>query len=177
MSKSITITNGSGSENILNGVYSVTLESNGYDNTTISPNSVTVVEGTNEYAFTVAATGTLTVHVTEDGTSGGTPVVGAKFIRTDASGLTYGNEITTDVSGNAIFNNVPFASSDAPNVYFKQTASDGDHEYSTDIVTTTLTAQTVTYEVTNAKGALRTITLTDSNYNSLPIGTATITLN
>ena len=116
------------------------------------------------------------MHVTDNGTTSGTPIVGATFIRTDAAGTEYGSVITTDATGNAVFNNVPFAATSAPTIYFKQTASDGDHEFSTEIQNTTLTTQTSTLEITNTIGATRTITLTDANYDNLPIDTATITL-
>ena len=59
----------------------------GYDSSTLTPNSVNVVDGTNIYAFTISATGTLTLHVTDTGDPGtGVDIVGAKFIRTDSTG-------------------------------------------------------------------------------------------
>ena len=175
MEKSITITHGSGTSNLINDTYTVTSNVTGYDNTTIQPTSVDIVEGTDTYAFTIAADGTLTLHVTEDGTSAGTPIVGATFIRTDATGNEYGSVITTDTNGDAIFANVPFDTENAPTIYFKQTASDGDHEFSDAIQTTTMTTQTSTLEITNTQGATRTITLTDANYTNLPLdGTLTL---
>ena len=176
MAKIINITDGQGTGSLINGSYTVTANSTGYDNTTINPSSVNVVEGTNTYQFTIAATGTLTLHVTEDGTSTGTPIVGATFIRTDSTGNTYGSAITTDSNGDAVFNNVPYDSIDAPTIYYKQTASDGDHEFSNLVQSTTLTTSTETIEIQNTPGATRTITLTDANYSNLPIGTATLTL-
>ena len=177
MTKTVTITNGSGTSNLINGTYSVTANVNGYDNTSISPSTLSVVDGTNSYAFTISATGTLTIHITEDGTVSGTPIVGATLIRTDSSGSEYGSVITTDSNGDAVFNNVPFAQDNAPTIYFKQTASDGDHEFSTAVQNTTMTSSTATIEIANAQGASRTITLTDSNYSNLPIETATLDLN
>lgn len=176
MAKIVNITNGTGTTDLINGSYTVTADVTGYDNTTINPDSITVDAATNNYAFTIGATGTLTLHVTDNGTPSGTPIVGATFIRTDATGTEYGSIITTDATGNAVFNNVPYAETAAPTIYFKQTASDGDHEFSTEIQNTTLTTQTSTLEITNAIGATRTITLTDANYDNLPIDTATITL-
>jgi len=172
----ITITNGVGEENILNGSYSVSANVTGYDNTSIDPSSLTVAAGTNSYSLTIAANGTLTLHVTEDGTSTGTPIVGATFIRTDASGNEYGTAITTDSNGDAIFANVPYDSANAPLVYFKQTASDGAHEFNPDIQSTTLTASSETLEVQNANPAERTINLTDANYANLPVD-GTLSLN
>lgn len=176
MDKQVIITNGVGSIDLINGSYNVAADVNGYDNTSIDPTSVTVDAATTSYSFTISATGTLTLHVTEDGTSTGTPVVGATFIRTDAEGNEYGSVITTDSTGNAVFNNVPYDATNAPAVYYKQTASDGDHEFDNTVQSTTLTTQTSTVEVINQPGASRTINLTDANYESLPIGSATLTL-
>lgn len=175
MAKTVTITNGSGTVDLINGSYNVTGSVSGYDNTTLNPNSINVVAGTNTYQFTISADGVLTLHVTEDGTSSGTPVVGATFIRTDSTGNEYGTEITTDSSGNAVFNNVPYAESDAPIIYFKQLTSDGEHEFDNTVQNVTLTTSTFTEEITNTPAASRTFTLTDVNYNNLPLsGTLTI---
>ena len=176
MAKVITITNGTGTGELINDTYAVTAEVVGYNNTSIDPSTLNVVEGTDSYAFTIAATGTLTLHVTEDGTSTGTPIVGATFIRTDSQGTEYGDSITTDDTGNAIFNNVPFAETGAPLIYFKQTASDGDHEFNATVQNTTITTSEETLEIQNTPGATRTITLTDTNYQNLPIDSGTITL-
>ena len=176
MEKSIIITNGSGTSNLINDTYTTGANVTGYDNTTILPASVDITEGTNTYAFTIAADGTLTLHVTEDGTSAGTPIVGATFIRTDASGNEYGTEITSDSNGDAVFNNVPYDATNAPTIYFKQTASDGDHEFDNTVQNTTMITQTDTLEITNTQGATRTITLTDANYANLPIDSGTLTL-
>lgn len=176
MAKVITITNGTGTGELINDTYAVTAEVTGYNNTSIDPSTLNVVEGTNDYAFTIAATGTLTLHVTEDGTSTGTPIVGATFVRTDSQGTEYGNTITTDDTGNAVFNNVPFAETGAPLIYFKQTASDGDHEFDATVQNTTMTTSEETLEIQNTPGATRTITLMDANYQNLPIDSGTITL-
>lgn len=177
MDKVITITNGSGTANVINGNYDVDANVNGYNNSSISPAEVKIENGTNTYAFTISATGTLTLHVTEDGTSGGTPIVGATFVRTDSNGTEYGTPITSDSNGNAVFNNVPFDATNAPTIYFKQTTSDGDHEFSSDVQNTTMTTNTSTVQITNTVGASRTFTLTDANYNNLPIETGTLTLS
>ena len=176
MAKVVTITDGTGTAQLINDTYSVTAEITGYDNTSIDPATLNVVEGTNDYAFTVAATGTLTLHVTEEGTSLGTPIVGATFIRTDVNGNEYGTIITTDTNGDAVFNNVPYAATGSPIIYFKQTASDGDHEFDNTVQNTTMTTSTETLEIQNQVGATRTITLTDTNYANLPIDAGTITL-
>ena len=176
MAKTITITNGSGTGELINGGYTVTASVNGYDNTSIDPASITIEEGTNAYALTIAATGTLTLHVTDDGTASGNPIVGATFVRTDSQGNVYGPVITTDSNGDAVFANVPFDATNAPAIYYKQTASDGDHEFDNTVQNTTMTTSTSTVEVQNPVGATRTITLTDANYNNLPVdGSLTFT--
>lgn len=177
MSKVININNGTGTGEIINGTYTVTSTVTGYDNTSINPSSVTVESGTNTYAFTISATGTLTLHVTEDGTTTGTPIIGATFIRTDSTGTEYGTAITSDTNGDAVFNNVPFDATNAPLIYYKQTASDGDHEFDQTVQSTSLTTQTSTVEIINQPGATRTINLTDSNYSNLPIESGILTLN
>lgn len=176
MARNVTITNGVGTANLIDDTYAVTAEVSGYDNTTISPQSVDVTQGVNTYAFTIASTGTLTLHVTEEGTQSGTPIVGATFIRTDSAGTEYGAPIITDTYGNAVFNNVPFAATDAPIIYYKQTASDGNHEFDDTVQSISMQTQTQTEEIQNTLGELRTINLTDANYENLPIDTATITL-
>ena len=105
-----------------------------------------------------------------------TPVVGATFKITDSTGVEYGTVITTDSNGDAVFNNVPFAETGAPVIYYKQLASDGNHEFDNTLQNIVMTTQTQSVEVTNAPGATRTITLTDSNYANLPIDSATLTL-
>lgn len=177
MDKVITIANGSGTANVINGNYDVDANVNGYNNSSISPAEVKIENGTNTYAFTISATGTLTLHVTEDGTSGGTPIVGATFVRTDSNGTEYGTPITSDSNGNAVFNNVPFDATNSPTIYFKQTASDGDHEFNNEVQSTTMTTSTSTVQIENEPGASRTFTLTDANYNNLPIETGTLTLS
>ena len=176
MAKIVNIVNGTGTAELINDTYSVTSNVTGYDNTSINPNSITVEEGTNTYALTISATGSLTIHVTEDGTATGTPIVGATFVRTDSEGTVYGDPVTTDAEGDAVLANVPFAETSAPTIYFKQTASDGDHEFSTAVVNTSMTTSTSTIEIQNVVGATRTINLTDANYANLPVdGELTLT--
>lgn len=176
MAKTIIINNGTGSESLVNGNYTVTSNIVGYDNTSINPSTVDITEGTNAYAFTIAATGTLTLHVTDDGTTTGNPIVGATFQRTDSTGNEYGTQITTDSNGDALFNNVPYAATGAPLIYYKQLTSDGEHEFSPNVTSIAMTTSSETVEIQNPVGATRTINLTDANYTNLPIGTGTITL-
>ena len=176
MEKIINITNGTGTGELINDTYTVTANVAGYDNTSINPSSVDIVAGTNEYSFTIEATGTLTLHVTDNGTASGNPIVGATFVRTDSTGTEYGSQITTDNNGDAVFSHVPFAITGAPLIYYKQTASDGDHEFSTAVQNTSMTTNTSTVQIENLPGATRTINLIDANYSNLPIEDATITL-
>lgn len=173
----ITISQGEGKARVQNDNYQVTSNTNGYINDSITPSSIEVIDGTNQYNFTIAAEGTLTLHVTEEGTQGGTAVVGAKFIRCDSTGTTYGSEITTDASGNAVMQYLPFAENNAPTIYFKQTSSDGDHSFSVDLQTTSLTESTKTIEISNPLFVERTFVLTDENYTGLKIETGEITLS
>lgn len=172
---SIDIINGSGQEEVVKGSYTATLSAAGYDTTTFDPTSVTISDESS-YAFTVGATGTLTIHVTEEGTSEGTPVVGAVFYRTDDTGTTYGDSVTTDDSGNAVLNNVPFDTAETILIYYKQTASDGDHDFDDSVKNISLNAQTGTVEIQNTAATTKTFTLTDANYTGLPVAAATITL-
>lgn len=177
MDKQVIITNGVGTGALANRTYSVLADVNGYENTSINPSSVTITSDTDEYSFTISANGTLTVHVTEDGTITGTPIVGATFSRTDSLGTEYGPVITTDAQGNALFENVPYDSVNAPVIYFKQTASDGNHEFDPNVNNITLTTQTDTTEVINLPVSTRTINLTDANYQNLPIESGTLTFS
>lgn len=175
MAKIININNGVGTSELINDTYTVSANVVGYDNTSINPSSVNVVEGTNTYSFTISANGTLTLHVTDDGTSTGNPIVGATFIRTDSTGAEYGSVITSDSNGDAVFNNVPYDVSSAPTIYFKQTASDGEHEFISTVQSTTMTTSTSTLEIENSVGATRTINLVDANYSNLPVELGTLT--
>ena len=175
MAKIVDITNGSGTSELINGNYTVTADVVGYNIDSIDPSSVNISAGTNTYAFTIAATGSLTLHVTDNGTTTGNPIVGATFVRTDSTGTTYGNPITTDSNGDAVFNNVPFAATGAPIIYYKQTASDGEHEFDDTLKNVQMTSSTQTIEVENTVGATRTITLMDANYDNLPIESGSLT--
>lgn len=174
--KTINIVNGTGTANVPNDTYNVTANVNGYNNTSINPNSVTITNSTTTQAFTISATGTLTLHVTENGTESGTPIVGATFVRTNSTGTEYGTPITTNEQGNAIFNYVPFSSTENVLIYFKQTASDGSHNYDTSVQSVSLTTSTLTKEITNSQANNVTFTLTDTNYTNLPVDSGTITL-
>lgn len=172
----VPITNGKGSMEIVDATYTVTSTTVGYTDGSILPASQAVTAGVNDYAFTIAAAGTLTLHVSDDGTDAGVPIVGATFARCDAEGNTYGDAVTSDASGNAVLANVPFAAENAPAVYYKQTASDGQHEFDAELKNTTLTAETATVELANAAAASRNFTLTDANYANLPLADGNVIL-
>lgn len=171
----INIVDGEGSSRILNGTYTVASAVSGYNNASIDPSIQAVTAGTDNYNFKVAATGTLTLHVTEEGTSEGTILEGATFVRCDSAGTAYGNPVLSDATGNAVFPYVPFAASGAPTIYYRQTASVGDHEYSSALQTATLTSSAGTVEIANPLANVRTIRLTDANYDGLPIETGELT--
>lgn len=172
----INITNGQGEKNLANGVYSASAQVPGYNNQSLEPKSVTVVEGTDAYAFKIAADGTLTIHVTDNGTAAGNPIAGAVLYRTDSAGTTYGDAVTTNANGNAVFYNTPYSATDTVKVYFKQTASDGEHTFNPNVQTITPNAQSYTQQLINPPSAKRTFTLVDTNYNNLPIESGTLTL-
>ena len=173
----INITNGTGTSNVIVDNYSATITSTGYKADTLDPKQISVTKEQSSYAFTVAAEGTLTLHVTEEGTTEGTPIVGATFIRCDADGNTYGDSITTNEQGNAVFNYLPYAADGAPTIYYKQTASDGEHDYDSSLLNIQLLAQTYTEEIANPTPSLKTFTVTDANYSGLPIVSAELDLN
>lgn len=175
--KNVTITDGVGTSNIVNGNYSVTSATPGYNNASLSPASVTVSAGVTVYNFTIEATGSLELHVTETGTADGTPVQNAVFYRCDNTGKGYGTFVKTNASGVAVLNNVPFSADGSSTVYFKQTASDPSHEYDNTLKSVKLTAASQTVEISNPLAELRTINLTDGNYSGMPIKTSTLTFD
>ena len=67
----ISIVSGTGSSDIATDEYTVTAVAAGYDTSSISPSTITITDEA-DYAFTIAATGTLTLHVSDDGTEAGT---------------------------------------------------------------------------------------------------------
>lgn len=170
----ILITGGTGTAPIMLGDYSVTGTSVGYDSGTIDPSTVTIgASGT--YAFTIAATGTLTLHVTEDGSAGGTAVSGANFVRCDASGATgYGADVVSDASGDAVFEHMPFGVG-APTIYYMQTASDDNHIYDPTLKTTVMATEDETVLVENALPQPKTVTLKDEFYGLSLDGELTLT--
>ena len=173
----INIQNGRGSKTITNGTYGVSANIPGYNNDSINPQLLDISSESNEYNLTISADGNLTLHVTEDGTPEGTPVVGAVFYRTDSNGTTYGNPVTTDLMGNATLTNLPYDFNTAPVVFFKQVATPDDYESNNEVMQITLSEQETTIEVTNSRLVAKTFIVTDANYDNLPVNIGSITLS
>ena len=166
----IQITNGKGSIELVDGTYNAQGVAGGYDASTFSPKSVTIVSGTDTYAFTIGANGTLTLHVTDTGNpDSGIAVVGAKFVRTDSTGTINGPEISTNDDGNAVFNNVPFAASGSNKIYYKQISGDGGHTFDDTVKSITMTEESVTVEIANPEAPIRNFTLMDASFPNIPI--------
>ena len=172
----VTITNGAGSKILPKGTYNVTASVPGYTGL-LSPSTLTVGDTDASQAFTIAATGTMTLNVNETGAAGGTAVTGGTFIRCNSDGSeTYGTAKTVDSSGVCTFNNVPFGTSEAPiNVYVKQLTSDDTHNVFADVVAVAMDTMAKIQYVQNAPAALQSVTLTDANYAGLNMdGTLTL---
>ena len=166
----IPITNGKGSIELVNGVYNATAVVGGYDASTLDPKQITIIEGTNDYAFTISAKGVLTLHVTDSGDKvTGVQIIGAKFVRTDSTGTINGVEAVTDSDGNAIFRNVPFAPSVSTEIYYKQITSDGGHTFDDTVKSIIMTTSTETVEIANPAAPVRNIMLTDVSFPNIPI--------
>lgn len=174
----ISITNGTGQQEILNGSYTIASNIKGYDNTTIDPKNVTFDASKNTLNLTIAGNATLTLHVTENETSTGTAVSGATFQRCNQDGtVSYGNPVTSDSTGNAIFEHFPYDTSEPITVYYKQLNSDGSHEFDNTVKTISMDNQTKLIEVKNAKASLRTLTVKDQYYQEVSDINGTISLD
>ena len=166
----IPITNGKGSIELVTGTYNATAVAGGYDLSTLSPSSITIIDGTDTYAFTISAKGTLTLHVTDTGNPDtGVQIIGAKFVRTDSTGTITGTEISTNDDGNAVFNNVPFAASGSNKIYYKQISGDGGHTFDDTVKSITMTEESETVEITNPEAPIRNFTLMDASFPNIPI--------
>ena len=170
----VQITNGSGSESMKSGNYTVTVNATGYESTTLSPTSFTATESTGTGNFTVSANGVLTLVFNETGAQGGTAVTSGSVVMTDSTGQTeYGSEITIDASGQAVFNNVPY-DANGYNLYFVQKSTDADHNVYSGVISVSMTSASQTEYVINSPIALQSFTLTDANYSGLPVASATL---
>ena len=166
----IPITNGKGSIELVTGTYNAQAVAGGYDASTLDPKSVTIIDGTDTYAFTISAKGTLTLHVTDTGeASTGVQIVGAKFIRTDSTGTIVGKEITTNDDGNAVFENVPYAQTGSNAIYYKQISGDGGHTFDGTVKSITMTQENETVEIKNPDAPIRNFTLMDASFPNIPV--------
>ncbi len=166
----VNIKDGKGTIKLVNGTYNVSATAAGYDSDSLNPQNINIIEGTDEYTFQIAASGTLTLHVTDTGDAGtGVGIIGAKFVRTDSTGKIIGKEVITNSEGDAVFENVPFATNQSAEIYIKQITSDGQHTFEEGVKTYKMTMDAETYQITNPDAAERTISLVDSNYASIPV--------
>ena len=144
---------------------------------TLSPTSYTVSSSSSTGAFTLSASGTLTIVFNETGAQGGTPITSGSVVMTDSTGeVQYGSVVTIDSNGTAIFNNVQYGSAQSPyTLYFKQLTSDEDHNIYESVFTVGMGAQTQTEYILNTpKETTQNFTLTDANYSGLPVANAVL---
>ena len=169
----VTIINGKGSQTMQAGDYDVSaIYAPGYDMETLSPTSYTATSSTTTGAFTISASGTLTIIFNETGAAGGTTIVSGSVVMTDPTGETqYGPVIDIDSNGSAVFNNVPYGSEQsAYTLYFKQLTSDENHNVYPDVFAVGMGGSTQTEYILNTlKSVLQNFTLTDANYPDLPV--------
>ncbi len=175
----VTITNGTGSQAIQRGTYSVTATANGYDTSTLEPKTFTATDQAGTQAFTLSANGTLTLNVNETGAAGGTPITSGQIVMTDASGNTeYGTPVTIGADGNAVFDNVPYGTDGEPfTLYFKQLSTAEGYNVFDGVITVETIEQTQTEYVQNSAAAVQTFSLTDANYGMPIDGTLDLTGN
>lgn len=174
----VTIINGSGSQTMQTGEYSVSaIYAPGYDMTTLAPTSYSATSSTSTGTFTIAATGTLTIIFNETGAEGGTPITSGSVVMTDSTGeVQYGGVVDINSNGIATFENVPFGSEQsAYTLYFKQLTSDENHNIYPDVFAVGMGNQTQTEYILNTpKSVLQNFTLTDANYPNLPVYNAVL---
>ena len=164
----VTITNGAGSANLPAGGYSVTATITGY-NGALTPSTYTATTGTGSQAYTLAATGTLTLTVNETGASGGAAITSGTFIRCNLAGdITYGTAKTVSATGICEFDHVPYGTVGSPVVFYvKQLTSDTTHSIQTGVITVNMNSQTMGQYVQNPPAAKQDFTLADQYYSGL----------
>lgn len=164
----VNITNGAGSQALVAGNYTVTAAVTGYTGT-LDPTTFTATSSTGSQAFTIAATGTLTLNVNDTGAVGGAPITSGTFIRCNADGSqTYGTAKSISALGVCVFDAVPFGTVGSPvAVYMKQLTSDATHNIYPGVLTASMTAQMQSQYVLNGAAALQSFTFTDANYSGL----------
>lgn len=174
----VTIINGTGSQTMETGNYSVSaVYAPGYDMETLTPTSFTASSTSTTGAFTISASGTLTITFNETGAVGGTPITSGTVVMTDSTGTKeYGSPVEIDSNGTAVFNNVPYGSAQsAYSLYFKQLTSDENHNVFEDVFVVGMGDKTQQEYILNTlKSSLQNFTLTDANYTNLPIDNAVL---
>ena len=169
----VTIINGSGSQTMEAGEYTVSaIYAPGYDMSTLTPATYTATSTTSTGAFTIGATGTLSIIFNETGAAGGNPISSGSVVMTDSTGETqYGDVVQIDSNGLATFNNVPYGSTQsAYTLYFKQLSSDENHNIYPSVFAVGMGDQTQTEYIENTlKSVLQNFTLIDANYAGLPV--------
>lgn len=173
----VTIKNGTGSENLPAGLYNVAASVTGYDGA-LDTTTFTATSSAGAQAFTLAATGELTLNVNDMGGVGGNPITSGTFIRCSQDGLTeYGTAKSISTQGVCIFNNVPFGDGVTPyTFYVKQLTSDTTHAIHVGVIAIQMAASTQSEYVKNDPAAEQTFTFTDVNYSGLNLsGSLTFT--
>ena len=172
----VQITDGVGSQDMKKGTYAVTVSANGYEATTLNPTTFTATENVGGENFTLSANGVLTLIFNDTGAIGGAPITEGSVVMTNETGDTeYGEPITINAGGEAVFNNVPYNHATAYVLYFKQLATDASHNIYEGVITVNMNSAAQTEYVLNAPIAAQNFTLTDANYSGLPIAEATLT--
>ena len=174
----VTITNGTGSQNMIIGEYNVSATyAPGYDMSTLSPTTFNATSTTQTGAFTLSANGELTIVFNETGAVGGTPITSGTVVMTNQDGTEqYGNVVQIDTNGTAVFNNVPYGTAQSGyTLYFKQLTSDAEHNIYSDVFVVGMGDQTQTEYILNTLNtAVQNFTLTDVNYTNMPIYNASL---
>lgn len=174
----VSITNGTGSQMMTPGNYTVSATyAPGYDITSLSPTTYTATSPTGTGTFTLTASGTLTIIFNETGAEGGTPITSGNVVMTDQTGdIEYGSAVNIDSTGTAVFNNVPYGSTEAPyTLYFKQLASDTEHNIYPDVFIVGMGSATQTEYILNTHiPTTQSITLSDGTYSGLPVSSAVL---
>ena len=174
----VTITNGTGSQTMTIGEYTVSaIYAPGYEMSSLSPTTFNATSTTQTSAFTLSATGTLTIIFNETGAAGGTPITSGSVVMTNQDGtVEYGSAVQVDTNGTAVFSNVPYGSAQsAYTLYFKQLSTDATHNIYTGVFAVGMGDQTQTEYILNTLNtSVQNFTLTDANYTNLPINNAVL---
>ena len=166
----VDIINGSGSQVLPKGTYTVTAAVEGYSGV-LDPSTFTAGTAEGSQAFTIEATGTLTLQINETGAEGGTPITEGAFVRCNQDGsVTYGEAKPIGETGVCTFDHVPFGTAEAPvTFYVRQQTSDKTHNRKEEVVAISMAAQTQSEFVQNTPAALQSFTFADANYSGLAV--------